>query len=93
MLSVPLLFHTAPEGSPAEVVGGMKVVVTDAATSVHSVPDQTLSNFEEGSNNISPTERLVHPVATGAAAPTATGPALTNAPVEVRKKSPGLSLL
>ena len=93
MLSVPLLFHTAPEGNPVEDVGGIKVVVTDAATSSHSVPDQTLSNFEEGSNHISPTERFAHPVATGAAVPTATGPALTNAPVEVRKKSPGLSLL
>ena len=54
--SVPLLFHTAPEGSPVDEVGGTKVVAVAAAVLNQAVPDQIFKVFVVVSSHISPVE-------------------------------------
>ena len=56
MESVPLLFHTAPEGSPVDEVGGTKVVAVAAAVLNQADPDQIFKVFVVVSSHISPVE-------------------------------------
>ena len=56
MESVPLLFHTAPTGKPAEEIGGTKVVAVAEAVLNQSVPDQIFKVFDDVSSHISPVE-------------------------------------
>ena len=64
---MPLLFHTEPEASPVEEVGGMKLVAVAVVdtTPTQAVPDQIFNALVVVSSHISPTERVVHPAKTG----------------------------